>query len=169
MARGLLQTEDGPEQDEEAVAEKRKMLFVMGLALCLIVGATTAAYFSDRIVHMIESSGARQVANVEDGPAPTFYDLPQISVNLHNVIDRVTYMKIRLCLELGSENDMPKVEARMPYLMDDLHLYLRELRVQELEGAQGLQRLRKQLFSRVVTMTAPARVETLLFKEMMVQ
>jgi hypothetical protein len=27
----------------------------------------------------------------------------------------------------------------------------------------------KELFSRVVTVTAPARVETLLFKEMMVQ
>jgi flagellar basal body-associated protein FliL len=77
-------------------------------------------------------------------------------VNLHNVIDRVTYMKIRLCLELGSETDLPKVAARMPYVVDDLHLYLREL-----EG--------KELFSRVVTVTAPARVETLLFKEMMVQ
>jgi flagellar protein FliL len=169
MAGGLLQTEDGPVEDEEAAAEKRKLLFVMGLALCLIVGATTAAYFSDRIILMMESSGARQVADADDGPAPVFYDLPEISVNLHNVIDRVIYMKIRLCLELGSEKDLPKVAARMPYVMDDLQLYLRELRVQELEGAQGLQRLRKQLFSRVVTVTAPAQVETLLFKEMMVQ
>ena len=53
--------------------------------------------------------------------------------------------------------------------MDNFQVYLRELRVEDLRGSAGVQRLREELLMRVNAAVHPIEVRDVLFKEMLVQ
>ena len=57
----------------------------------------------------------------------------------------------------------------MPYIIDQYMVYLRELRIEDLEGAEGLFLLRQQLLERANTVLAPVKVMRVLFREILVQ
>jgi flagellar FliL protein len=57
----------------------------------------------------------------------------------------------------------------MPRIMDAFQTYLRELRPSDLEGSAGLYRLKEELTRRVNASIAPARINAVLFKEIVVQ
>ena len=52
--------------------------------------------------------------------------------------------------------------------IDAFQVYLRELRVEDLEGSEGIYRLREELHSQINAAIAPARVNNVLFGEMMI-
>jgi flagellar protein FliL len=154
---------------------KGKAVIIIAAALLLVVGGAAGAYFTGLLDPVLASlSGGESspkeeaVAAVPQGAA-VFYDLPEILVNLNNAERRSTFLKLRVSLELGSQQDVPKVEALMPRIIDNFQVYLRELRVEDLKGSAGMYRLREELLTRVAAATAPARVNDVLFKEMLVQ
>ena len=57
----------------------------------------------------------------------------------------------------------------MPRIIDNFQVYLRELRVEDLQGSAGMLRLREELMMRVNNAVKPAKVNDVLFKEMLVQ
>jgi len=57
----------------------------------------------------------------------------------------------------------------MPRVVDNFQTYLRELRVDDLSGSAGLYRLREELLIRVNVAAQPAKVNAILFKEMLIQ
>ena len=84
-------------------------------------------------------------------------------------IARNATLKIRIALELQEQDDVPQIELMMPRILDNFQVYLRELRIEDLKGSAGMYRLREELLSRVAAAVAPARVNDVLFKEMLVQ
>ncbi len=64
---------------------------------------------------------------------------------------------------------MRTLDGMMPRIVDSFQIYLRELRVEDLQGSAGLQRLREELLLRVNAAIAPAKARDVLFKEMLVQ
>lgn len=54
-------------------------------------------------------------------------------------------------------------------MIDQFQVYLRELRVEDLQGSAGMYRLREELLIRVSAAVKPAKVSDILFKEMLVQ
>jgi flagellar FliL protein len=57
----------------------------------------------------------------------------------------------------------------MPRIIDNFHVYLRELRAEDLRGSAGLYRLREELLIRVQAIADPVVVRDVLFKEVLVQ
>ena len=57
----------------------------------------------------------------------------------------------------------------MPRIVDNFQVYLRELRIEDLQGAAGMYRLREELLSRVGKAAQPAEIVDILFKEMLIQ
>jgi flagellar FliL protein len=57
----------------------------------------------------------------------------------------------------------------MPRVMDAFQTYLRELRPADLDGSAGLYRLKEELTRRVNLAISPARINAVLFKEIVVQ
>ncbi len=57
----------------------------------------------------------------------------------------------------------------MPRIIDNFQVYLRELRVEDLKGSAGMYRLREEMLIRVSAAVAPAKINDVLFKEMLVQ
>ncbi|KAF0112395.1 MAG: flagellar FliL protein [Rhodospirillaceae bacterium] len=95
------------------------------------------------------------------------HDLPEMLVNLSG--RKKQYLKLKVALELSRIEDKAKIESYNPRIIDSFQVYLRELRVEDLQGSAGMYRLHEELLSRVNAAIAPMRVANLLFKEMLVQ
>ena len=90
-------------------------------------------------------------------------------VNLNTGDRKATFLKIKVSLEVPSPEEIPKLQALMPRVIDNFQVYLRELRIDDLKGSAGMYRLREELLMRVNAAIAPAKVNAVLFKEMLVQ
>jgi len=152
---------------------KKLVLFIV-LPLLLIVGGLAGAYFAgllDPLLGGAEEDTAAVEENVGEAiVGPTiFYDLPEMLVNLNTTARKSNYLKISISLELNAEEDIAVLEAVLPRVIDNFQVYLRELRIEDLQGSAGLQRLREELLLRVNTAARGANVKDVLFKEMLVQ
>lgn len=110
----------------------------------------------------------------DNAPQPTqvfFFDLPDMIVNLAPVegATRRNFLKLKIVLELGRSEDSAALEKIRPRLVDQIQTGLREFTINDLEGAQGLMRLREQLLVRIQTVTAPVAVRQILFRDILVQ
>ncbi len=101
--------------------------------------------------------------------AAVFYDLPEMLVNINTAGRTRNFLKMRVSLELANETDINRVENVLPRIVDNFQVYLRELRLEDLQGAAGMYRLREELLNRVNAAVRPAQVKDVLFKEMIVQ
>ncbi len=174
-----LEAEDGEDGDEEEGGEsskkqggKKKLLLFVALALFLVVGGAAAAYFTGLLEPLIAMLGGADETAAEETTGPVeavFFDLPEILVNLNTGGRKSTFLKIRVSLELENAEDVARIEAVMPRIIDNFQVYLRELRVEDLKGSAGMYRLREELLTRVALAAAPSKVSDVLFKEMLVQ
>lgn len=105
----------------------------------------------------------------EDPKDLVYYELPEMLVNLTSEGRRTHFLKIKVSLELSDPSDVERVEAILPRIVDNFQVYLRELRLEDLQGSAGLYRLREELLTRVTLAAAPAKVSDVLFREMIVQ
>ena len=160
------------DEDEEGGSSssggKKKLIIIAGLVLLLLLGGAAAAYFTGLLEPLLGGDGqqAEEEATPQDA---TFYDLPELLVNLSTTGRNSTFLKIRISLELVRPEDVQKIESVMPRIIDNFQVYLRELRVEDLKGSAGMYRLREELLKRVAVAMAPAKINDVLFKEMIIQ
>jgi flagellar protein FliL len=170
--------EEGAPVAAKSGGGKKKLIILVVLPLLLIVGAAAGAYFTglaDPVLAMLGVGGNKHVAEEKvaaDKPLapPVFYELPEILVNLNpGQGRRPSLLKIKVRLELAAATDTPKIEAMLPRIVDSFQVYLRELRVEDLQGAAGMYRLREELMMRVNRVAAPAKINDVLFQDVLVQ
>jgi len=151
---------------QELANGKKLILFVVApLAVLLLAGGVTAVMLL---------GGKKEEVHVEEEhePAPkavVYYNLPEILVNLNASGRRSSFLKMTVSLELDDAKDIPRVQAVMPRIIDNMQAYLRELRADDLRGSAGLFRLREELLARVNAAANPAKVTDVLFQEVLVQ
>lgn len=172
----LGEGEEGEEGEEGGSKSGRKrLLIVIAAVLVLILGGAAAAYFTGLLQPLIDMLGGGQdAAQVEENQTlvssdAVFYDLQEMLVNINTGGRKPVYLKIRVSLELDNGSDIARVETMMPRIVDNFQVYLRELRIEDLKGSAGMYRLREELLKRVNVAVAPAKVNDVLFKEMLVQ
>ena len=95
--------------------------------------------------------------------------VPDTSVVIVNEADGEAFMKLTVALEVANEAMMLEIQTRMAKVIDAFQVYLRELRKSDLEGSAGVYRLKEELLRRVNVAIYPSRVESVLFKEILVQ
>ena len=138
----------------------------------VVVGGVAAAYFTGLMAPLIAMLGGKPAekgaAKAPAGEA-VFLDLPELLVNLNTGGRKATFLKMRVALELEKKEQVPAVEKLMPRIVDNFQVYLRELRIEDLKGSAGMYRLKEELMARVSAAIAPAKVNDVLFKEMLVQ
>jgi len=159
---------DAPKAKRKLSGKKIVLFFVMPVLLLLMTGA--GIYFSGLADPFLggEEGDKELLAKEEEGPS-AYYDLPDMLVNLNSTGRKKSYLKISLSLELASEEDVKRLEEVLPRIIDNFQVYLRELRIEDLRGSAGLQRLREELLLRVITAAQPAVVRDVLFREMLIQ
>jgi flagellar FliL protein len=99
-----------------------------------------------------------------------FLDLPEMTVNLSGGSnERTQFLRMKIALELAEQKTVAEITPLLPRVVDSFQVYMRELRPNDLEGSAGLYRLREEMTRRVNVAVFPARVDAVLFKELMVQ
>ena len=76
---------------------------------------------------------------------------------------------MRVSLELENQTDEARIASVMPRIIDNFQVFLRELRVEELQGSQGIYRVKEELLARVNAAARPAKVKDVLIGEILVQ
>ncbi|WP_319485763.1 flagellar basal body-associated FliL family protein [uncultured Cohaesibacter sp.] len=162
---------DEVENDEEegrSGGGKKKLIIMIALALVLVAGIGGGVYF-------FMSSSSSSVVEPENDPNAEpeskayFYDLPEMTVNLNSQNRRAQYLRLKVSLELLSQEQAHKIEPFMPRVLDAFQVYLRELRTRDLEGSAGLFRLKRELLKRINDAIYPVKVNDILFKEILIQ
>lgn len=134
------------------------VLLVLGVTFWLLSGGDDTAPQSH-----VASATAQEATEI------LFYDLPEMVVNLNTGGRKASYLKIKVALELDRRSAITELDARLPRVVDDFQIYLRELRLEDLNGSAGMFRLKEELLSRVNLSLQPIVVKDVLFKEMLVQ
>nr|WP_321456402.1 flagellar basal body-associated FliL family protein [uncultured Cohaesibacter sp.] len=148
---------------------KKKLIIMIALALLLLGGTGAGVYF------FMFASGPSEVVEPENDPNAEpeskayFYDLPELTVNLNSQNRRAQYLRLKVSLELLSQEQASKIEPFMPRVLDAFQVYLRELRTRDLEGSAGLFRLKRELLKRINDAIYPVKVNDILFKEILIQ
>jgi flagellar protein FliL len=167
---------DGQDLDSlprKRLSGKRIVLFIV-LPLIILAGGGAAIYFSGLLDGLFGPDKAAEEAAAAAAPPPgcvaTFHDLPEVLVNLASAAPRrQSYMKLKVSLELCRPEDRPKVVELQTRVIDNLQVYLRELRIEDLRGSAGFQRLREELRYRISVALQPVQVRDVLFTEVLVQ
>jgi flagellar FliL protein len=108
-------------------------------------------------------------AQISDGPdGVVFYTPADIVVNMQTADGRPTFLKLKLTFELPDHDTADALDENMPRLLDMFQTFLRELRPEDLSGSQGSYQLRMELLHRVNLIIAPAKVNTVLIEEMLI-
>jgi flagellar protein FliL len=161
---------EGAEGEEGAPKRKGKRLIIIIVALVVLIGAAAGAYFfffsgedKDKKKDSKESSDTAAVEK------PVFYEMQEILVNLTTGTGKPSFLKMKVTLELSKQEDVPVIEGYMPRITDSFNTYLRELRPSDLSGSAGLYRMREELIVRLNQEVAPAKVNNILFREILVQ
>ena len=166
-----IELEEGLEGPPRRKISGKKIVVIVAALVLLLGGGGAGAYFMGLFggSHKDEQHAADEHAKEEAPKDLVFYDLPEILVNLNTAGRKSSYLKIKVALELNDPKAVPLLDARMPRIIDNFQVYLRELRIDDLQGSEGMFRLKEELLSRVNTAVKPVKVADVLFKEMLVQ
>lgn len=106
---------------------------------------------------------------IADGPNGTvYYTLPDVVVNMQTADGKPTFLKLKLTFELPDSSVVDAIEPNRPRLNDMFETFLRELRPEDLSGSQGSYQLRMEILRRVNLVVAPAKVNSVLIEEMLI-
>ena len=101
---------------------------------------------------------------------PCYYAMPKLVMNLASTGGaRAVMMELELSLESSSPSSFSKVPELMPRLKDTLNSFLRELRVEDLNGSGGTYTLRRELLKRFNTVLDPKKIDAVLIEGMLIQ
>lgn len=166
----------------EAPAKKsiNKLFIIIGAAAAVVLIGGAGLFF---FMSSSGSSGEKTEMAAEGGEAAggegegeggkaaeTFiFNLEPMMVNLQSADGAQNYMKLTVALEVANEEMMTEIQPRLAKVVDAFQVYMRELRKSDLEGSAGVYRLKEELLRRVNLAVYPARIESILFKEILVQ
>jgi len=174
----MTQDGEGSDPGAKTVSPKKaggisKLLIIAGAVIVLACGGLAGTYFTgllDPVMAMILGDEKPQPEEHAAIPGePVFYEMPDFVISLNDGDRKSRYMKIRVSLELGDKGIIPSVERLMPRIVDNVQVYLRELRARDLKGSAGTHRLREELLKRINASVAPLRIDDVLLLEILLQ
>jgi flagellar protein FliL len=171
MSTAAATTQAKPEDEADAAPKKSGMKKIILLAVPLLLAAVLSGlWFTGILPRMLGlTHEAPKTAVALPPPPPVFIELPEMVANLNGNPRRPSYVKLSARLELAKPEDADRVRAEIPRLQDLFQTYLREMRPEELRGSAGTYRLREELIARANVATAPARINDVLFTQMLIQ
>lgn len=111
-------------------------------------------------------------ASSDDGEVidegPVFYQLPEMVVNLQSDGRATKVLKIKLNLELDSNDDLVIIEKIQPRMINEFQVYLRHLYPDDFYGNQ-INLLKDELLTRANYAARPIKFKEVLLRGLIVQ
>jgi flagellar FliL protein len=166
----MAAAEEAPAPTKKKMSGKKLVLFIL-LPVLLLGGGGAAAYFlllkkDPKAEEHAAEAPAEEPASAE--PA-AYVEVPKIEANLTSTSKRGNFLSLSLWLEVKNEEEAKKMEGVMPRVIDQFQVYLRSLRIEDLQGAEGVQRMRDELLMRAKAAAKPVEVKDVLIKAMLAQ
>jgi flagellar FliL protein len=166
-----------PEADSDEAAPKKgglkgllgNKLVLGGVAGVLLLGGGGGAYM---MMGKKTEAGDPAIEAAKAVQKKTgFIEMKEMLVNISGATpgERQNFIKVKVALEIADSKMAPDIQPLLPRVEDLFQVYLRELRPADLEGSAGTYRLREELLKRVNIALHPAKVDAVLFKELLVQ
>ena len=172
-AEDIVEEDDADTSDDTGGNRKKLILFIVIPVLLLIGGGVGVAVKLGLFSSEPPVNPDEEQVQVEEVMAPTvqttFFEIPDLIVNLNTSGRKSVFLKIKISLEIADPSDIDTINQLLPRIVDNFQVYLRELRVQDLQGSAGMYRLHEELLRRLNIAVRPAKVKDVLFKEMLVQ
>jgi len=148
---------------------KGKLMLLIGAPLLLLLGAAGGAAYVMGMAPPV-GAGAEAAPAALDNPADiVFVELPDLLINLSADGRRLRFLKIATAVEVVGEQQAETVRQFVPRILDSFHMYLRAVSPEELEGSEGVYRIKEALLARTNEAVRPAEVRNVLIREMLVQ
>lgn len=174
--------EPGEGGADAAPKSKKKLIIIAAAALLVVVGGgagfflmkggsseakegDTAAQASSH------GGGGHGGGGAEAKKQIAFIELREMIINLSPDAgqDKGKFAKLRVSLEMKDPKLEEEVKSLAPRIEDTLQMYMREIRASDLAGSVGVYRLREELLKRVNVAVYPAKVDAVLFKDLIIQ
>jgi flagellar FliL protein len=170
-AEGEAVIEGGEGAEGEAAPKKsnKKKLIALVVALVIIGGGATGFIITKKKKEAHEQEMQQAAEASKKGPEMIFHDMDEMIINLNTEGKSVSFMKLKITLEVEGKENLDAIQKMMPKINDVFQMYLRELRPSDMQGSVGLYRLKEELLLRVNKIIYPSQVNDLLFKEVLVQ
>jgi len=168
----MAAAEEAPAAPVEAPTKKKmsgkKLVLFILLPVLLLGGGGAAAYFF--LLKKPAPDAAQAAAAAEEAATPPFYKaMDELQDNLVSTGKRSNFLRLSLWLQVKNEEESKKLDGVMPRIVDQFHTYLRSLRIEDLQGADGVQRMRDELLMRARAAAKPVEIEDVLIKAMLAQ
>jgi flagellar FliL protein len=162
---------EGGEGAAVPARKSKKKLIMIGAAALLLAGGGGGGWYFMHKKAGHEGEAGKEVAAPKKPPA--FVDLKEMMVNLAgqntSQMERTHFLKLKVALEIADPKLAAEIQPLLPRVEDSFQVYMRELRMSDVEGSAGVYRLKEELLRRVNIALHPAKVEAILFKELLVQ
>lgn len=172
MAKKPKADEEGApaEGAAEGGGKKKKMLILIVAGVVLLAGGGGAGWFFFLKKPSAEQLAAAEAAKNAKKPV-SFVEMKDMLVGITAgpQQERQPVIKIKVVLEAADAKVADEIKPLLPRVEDAFQVFLRELRPSDLEGSAGMYRLREELLRRVNVTVSPAKVDAVLFKELLVQ
>jgi flagellar FliL protein len=117
------------------------------------------------------AAGGDEASGIKTSEGPngeTFLTLPDMVVNISTTDNRAVFLKLRLTLQVKDAEIAEAIKPAVPRIKDQYTGFLRELRVEDVQGSAGYTRLQLELLKRTNLAVAPAHVDAVLIEEILV-
>jgi flagellar FliL protein len=153
------------QEDPPGAGKKKIILFAILGLLVLLGGGGAGVYFSGMLDTPVETVETK----APPPPKTVFYELPETLTNLNIGGRNAGVLKARLVLEIIEGTDIAQLDLLQPRIIDVLQVFLRELRIDDLRGSQGLAILRREMLAHINQAVRPIKVSNILFHEILIQ
>jgi len=160
---------------EQKKTSGKKIIIIAAVAvLVLVLGGGAAFFFMSGGDETEEHAADMEHGGQESGLADQepsellFLELDSMLVNLDTAGGKPKYLKLTIALEVDKQASLDDLTKKMPRIIDQFQTYLRQLRIEDLNGSAGMFRLKEELLIKVNDAVYPTRVNDILFKEMLV-
>jgi flagellar FliL protein len=152
---------------KKKMSGKKLVLFILLPVLLLGGGGAAAAYFF--LLKKPAPDAAAAEAAEEAATPPFYFAMDELQDNLVSTGKRGNFLRLSLWLQVKNEEESKKLAGVMPRIVDSFHTYLRSLRIEDLQGADGVQRMRDELLMRARAAAKPVEIQDVLIKAMLAQ
>jgi len=156
---------DGP--GDSKGGGKRKLIAVIAIAVVVIAGGGAAAYFTGLLDPLLGRKAGSKVATIDLG-TPVTHQLPQIKADLKTGKCSAPLIRTTIVIQLAS-TDLPRLQTAELRVVDSIRAHLRDQERQQMVGKAGTDKLRVDLTNIINNVIMPARIQSILFKEFVLQ